>query len=342
MLKVFNPQGTDVKSERKFIGGNSTGIINLNNVKYQWAIKLWRQMRENFWVAEKFDLSMDKIDYNNLTAEEKRGFDGILGYLVFLDSVQVQNIPHIVKNCTAPEISICFSEQLSQETLHGQSYSYMIEAIIPKEKRDAIYDYWRDDKILLDRCKLIGSYYQNYIDNPTEENYIISLIADYVLEGVYFYCGFNFFYNLASRSLMCGSADIFKMIHRDELSHVRLYQKLLQDILSTFKGKEIGYSNLYRIMEEAVKQEIIWSEHIIGDKILGITPQAIENYIYYLGNLRLKAVGAEEIFPKTNNPFKHLEKIADTGKDAHVKANFFDSGVTSYQMASAVEGFDEL
>jgi ribonucleoside-diphosphate reductase beta chain len=214
MFTVFNPTGTDNKAERKSFGGNSTGIINLNNVKYQWAIDLWRQMRENFWVAEKFDLSLDNIDYNNLTPEEQRAFDGILAYLVFLDSVQVQNLPHLARNCTAPEVSLCFSEQLSQESLHAQSYQYMIESIIPEEKKESIYSYWKDDAILLNRCKLIGSYYQKYIDNPTHENFLIALIADYVLEGLYFYVGFAYFYNLSARSLMCGSADIFRMINR--------------------------------------------------------------------------------------------------------------------------------
>ena len=340
MLTVFNPTGTDDKAKREVFHGNSTGIINLNNVRYKWAIELWRQMRENFWVAEKFDLSLDRTDYNNLTSEEQRAFDGILAYLVFLDSVQVQNIPHLVRECTAPEISICFSEQLSQETLHAQSYSYMIESIIPEQKKEKIYSYWKDDKILLDRCKLIGSYYQKYIDHPTYENFLVALIADYILEGLYFYTGFIFFYNLASRSLMCGSADIFKLINRDELSHVRLYQKLLQEQLVTPFGEKVGYLHLKRIMTEAVAQEIQWSEYIIGDKILGITPSAIADYVYYLANLRLRAVNCEELFPKTNNPFKHLEKIADVTKDANVKANFFDSGVTQYQMATTVEGWD--
>lgn len=90
MLKVFNPTGTDEKSYRQMFYGNSTGIINLNNVRYQWAIELWRQMRENFWIAEKIDLTGDIVDYNNLTPSEVRAFDGILSYLVFLDSVQVQ------------------------------------------------------------------------------------------------------------------------------------------------------------------------------------------------------------------------------------------------------------
>lgn len=339
MFKVFNPQGTDKKDQRQIFGGNSTGIINLNNVKYEWAIQLWRQMRENFWIAEKIDLSMDVVTYNQLTPEEKRAFDGILAYLVFLDSVQVSNIPHIVRPCTAPEVSMCFSEQLSQETLHSQSYQYIIESIIPPEKRDDIYEYWREDKVLLERCKLIGDYYQDYIDNPTEETYIITLIADYILEGIFFYTGFAFFYNLASRSLMCGSADIFKMINRDELSHVRLYKKLIQEKMNGGMGKLVEFY-IKDMVQEAVTQEIKWSEHIIGDNILGMPLPAVSEYIKYLANTRLKAVGIEPLYDNPKNPFKHLEKIADTSKDAHVKTNFFDATVTSYQMSSTLEEWD--
>lgn len=342
MLKVFNPNGTDDKSQRKVFYGNSTGIINLNNVRYNWAIDLYDQMRQNFWIPEKIDISMDVTNYNELTSSERRAYDGILSYLVFLDSVQVQNIPHLIRPCSSPEISLCFSEQLSQEAMHGKSYQYMIETIIPPEKRESIYSYWRDDEVLFERCQYIGSYYQKYIDTPTRENHLIALIADYILEGLYFYTGFIFFYNLASRSLMSGSADIFKMINRDELSHVRLYQKLVKNQLD-FGGdllRTVGESYATKLMSIAVEQEIKWSQHIIGDDILGMPPHAIEEYIKYLANIRLRAIGLSELYEGVKNPFKHLEKIADTGKEATTKTNFFDSTVTSYQMATTVDGWD--
>jgi ribonucleoside-diphosphate reductase beta chain len=39
------------------------------------------------------------------------------------------------------------------------------------------------------RCEFIAKLYQKYIDNPSQENYFISLLADYLLEGLYFYNG---------------------------------------------------------------------------------------------------------------------------------------------------------
>ena len=39
---------------------------------------------------------------------------------------------------------------------------------------------------------------------------------------------------------------------------------------------------------------------------------------------------------------KHLEKIADTGGEGVLKANFFESTVTSYNQSSAVEGWEDI
>ncbi|MDB9496422.1 ribonucleotide-diphosphate reductase subunit beta [Spirulina major CS-329] len=66
-------------------------------------------------------MTQDVTDYQNLTREERRAFDGILSYLTFLDSVQTCNIPHIKASITAPEISLCMAEQISQEGMHNQS-----------------------------------------------------------------------------------------------------------------------------------------------------------------------------------------------------------------------------
>lgn len=338
--RLFNPNGNDLPSSRQLVGGNITNLIQLNDVRYDWAIALWRQMRQNFWVSEKLDITQDVNDYKNLTNEERRAFDGFLSYLTFLDSIQTTNLPHIKLPITAPEISLCMCEQISQEALHNQSYQYIIETIIPPDRRSGVYDFWRSDKILKERCQYISGLYQSYADNPTDENYFIALIADYLLEGIYFYQGFILFYSLASRMLMAGSADVFKMINRDELSHVRLYQKIIplaMDLLPHSKDQ------ILEITSNAVDQEILWSNHIIGNEILGITEHSIEQYTKYLANIRLRAIGLEPLYPGFDkSPYSHLERFADTKAEANTKGNFFESSVTSYVMSSGVNGWDDL
>ena len=340
--KIFNPNGNDDINHRSIWYGETTNLMQLNDVRYSWAVGLWKQMRENFWTSEKFDVTQDINDYQNLTPDEQKGYDGILSYLIFLDSIQTVNIPHLKSVVTAPEIALCMAEQTSQEALHSQSYQYLLESIIPKEKINYIYDFWKTDKLLFERCEFIASMYQKYIDQKTEESYFETLIANFILEGLYFYSGFCFFYNLSSRMLMSGSADIFRMINRDELSHVRLYQKIIPEAMQTFPYSK---DRIYEMFDKAVKYEVLWVNHIVGNNILGITESSTEQYIKYLANIRLKSIGLEPLYNDPicfKNCYSHLEKIADTGKEASVKANFFDSGVTSYVMSSGVEGWEEV
>lgn len=213
-MKIFNPTGDDRLENRQMWGGNPTGLINLNSVRYPWAVKLYAQMREQFWIPQKYDLTTDVTDYGNLTEDERRGFDGILSYLTFLDSIQTANLPYLRAEITAPEVALCLSEQASQEAMHNQSYQYIIETLIPSDRRDEIYEYWREDKVLLERCEAIARYYQQFQDSRSPEDYFYALVANYLLEGLYFYNGFVFFYSLASRQLMPGTADIVKVINR--------------------------------------------------------------------------------------------------------------------------------
>ena len=234
------------------------------------------------------------------------------------------------------------AEQISQEAMHNQSYQYLIETIIPSDRRSQVYDFWRTDRVLKDRCEFIASSYQRYIDNPTQSNYFSSLVANYILEGLYFYNGFQYFYNLASRQLMPGSADIFRMINRDELSHVRLYQKLIVEAMNIFSYNKQEIEDLFYC---AVEQEIKWTNHIIGNQILGITEDSTDQYTKYLANIRLKAIGLNPIFTEDTykkSPYSHLEKFADTQGKGHTKSNFFEATVTSYVMSSGLTGWEDL
>jgi ribonucleoside-diphosphate reductase beta chain len=249
---IFNPNGNDDVAHRTIWFGETTNLMQLNDVRYSWAVGLYKQMRENFWVAERLDITQDVTDYANLTLNERNVYDGILSYLTFLDSIQTCNIPHLKSCVTAPEISLCMAEQNSQEALHSQSYSYMIETIIPSDRRTSVYEFWRTDEVLRDRCEFIAGIYQNFMDNSTPENYFVALLADYMLEGIYFYNGFIAYYNFASRQLMPGSADIFKMINRDELSHVRLFQKLIPEAMQLFPH---SVDQIYEMFGTAVEHE---------------------------------------------------------------------------------------
>ncbi len=339
--RLFNPEGNDRVQDRKIIAGNTTNLFNLNNVKYSWAKNMYRVMMANFWIPEKVDLTSDVGDYKQLTKDEKRAFDGIISFLIFLDSIQTNNVPNIADYVTAPEISTLLAIQTYQEAIHSQSYAYILETVIPSEKREKIYDFWRDDKILLKRNEYIANIFQNFIDEPNDDTFARVVIANYILEGLYFYNGFNFFYNLASRNLLLGVADEVRYINRDELTHVVIFKNML-NALKEEKPGLITQELVHSMFKEAVEQEIGWAQHILGDNILGISKNSTEKYTKFLANLRVKMIGFDEIYEGyDDNPYSHLEKLSDSDNDS-IKSNFFESTVTNYSQSSAVDGWDEL
>jgi len=340
--KIFDPQGDDAVSSRSIIGGNTTNLFNLNNVKYKWANRLYRIMMENFWIPEKIPLADDHRNYQELTLSEMRAYDGVLSFLVFLDSIQTNNLPNINSYITAPEVNLILAIQTYQEAVHSQSYAYIIDSVIPVDKRGKIYDQWRKDKILFERNKYIAQIYQDFVDNETDANFAKVLIANFLLEGIYFYNGFNLFYNLASRSLMMGTADEIKYINRDELTHCAIFSNMIIEIRKE-RPNFFDIDEIYSMVMTAVEQEIEWTNHIIGNDVLGINETSTEMYTKYMANRRLKQIGLKPLYKGFDvNPYKHLAKIADTSGEGDVKGNFFEANISAYNQSSAIEGWDDF
>lgn len=182
--QIFNPTGNDNTQERTIIKGNTTGLFNLNNTKYGRAKLMYTVMIGNFWVPEKISgLNEDSIQYKQeLTEGEKRAYDGILSFLIFLDSIQTSNLPNFSEYITAPEVQLLLAIQTYQEAIHSQSYATILESVVDADKRDDIYYFRRENPILLERNTYIGKIYQNFIENPNDETFFKGLIGNFLLE----------------------------------------------------------------------------------------------------------------------------------------------------------------
>jgi len=342
MVKIFDPLADDRPSNRKIFYGETSNLMHLSEIKYGWATSIYKKMREDFWIPEKVNLSEDTVSYGLLTEQERTAYDGILSYLTFLDSVQFANIPIIKLAVTAPEVGLAMGEQISQEGLHSSSYQYLIESVIPTNRWGYIYNLHKEDKILGDRCAYIGNIYQKYAVDPTPENLFVSLIANFLLESIYFYNGFQFYYLLASRQLMSGTSDMIRYINRDELGHVRLYAKIINEVMMT-KSLPFDRDQIYGMFDYAVQHEIEWTNHIMNNNVLGITSISTDIYTKQLANGRLKEIGLDPLYPEERyktNPYQHLSAIADSSKEANIKPNFFESTVTNYNTFNVVKNWD--
>ena len=184
---LFNEFGDTEVSKKRMINGNTTNLNDFNNMKYGWVSDWYRQAMNNFWIPEEINLSQDLKDYFKLNEAERSAYDKILSFLIFLDSIQTANLSNISNYVTASEVNLCLTIQAFQEAVHSQSYSYMLDTICSPEKRNEILYQWKDDKILLERNKFIGELYNNFLREPNKYNLVKTIMANYILEGIYFY-----------------------------------------------------------------------------------------------------------------------------------------------------------
>ena len=329
---IYNPQGDDSLENRSIWNGTTTNLKVLNQVRYKWAFDLFTTMYNNTWFPQKVDLSKDITTINRLTKQELFAYKHIISYLTFLDSIQSTNLPKLAEPLTAPEVESAFKKQTEQELLHNWSYQVLLETLFDAKNRGEIYGLWRDKSIMKERCGIISELYQRYDDSKSEEDYFIALYADYLLEGLFFISGFYFFYNLNDRGLMTGTADMIKYIHRDEKVHIVVMLNTLLEAKKTFPYSE---ERLYEITDQAVQQELRLCNYLFDNNITGISDRTSQMFLQYLADIRLQQFGLQPLYQQKENPYKYLE-----GKN--LMANYFESTVTSYKMASAIKGWDQL
>lgn len=336
--KIYDPNSTESVNDRKIFGGNPTSIFELNKIKYQWAYNLWKVMLANSWFPEEVNMTPDKRDYaENLTPEEKIGYDRALAQLIFMDSLQTNNlIDNVNPYITSPEINLILVRQAFEEALHSQSYAVMVESI--SANTEEIYDMWRSDMKLREKNDYIANVYIELAENPTERQLLKAAFANQILEGIYFYSGFAFFYTLAKSGKMLGSAQMIRFIQRDEVTHLLLFQNMINSLrkeMSHLFTKDLE-EEVIEMFKEAVRVETNWGQYITQGQILGLTDNIIAQYIQYLADDRLRRVGFSPIY-NVEHPIKWVDAFSSFNDQ---RTNFFEGNVTNYAKGSI--NFDDF
>ncbi len=335
---IYNPGSVETVQQRRTISGNPTGLIELTKVKYQWAIRLWDLMLANTWFPKEVDMTQDAKDYKNLSEHEKRMYDLVLSQLIFMDSIQTNNLSdNINPFITAPEINVLLVRQAFEEALHSSSYAVMVESI--SENTSEIYDKWRSDGELAHKNAYIYDVYRKLEQNPTDDyQKVLAMFANQILEGLYFYSGFACMYILARSGKMMGSAQMIRFIQRDEISHLLVFQNLINttrnerpDLFTKELEEEVRH-----MFDDAAKIEAGWGKYVTDGQILGFNDEIIDQYIQYLVDSRLKAVKMKPMY-NVEHPIKWVDKFSSFNDQ---KANFFEATVSNYSKGTL--SFDDF
>lgn len=131
-----------------------------------------------------------------------------------------------------------------------------------------------------------------------------------VLEAIRFYVSFACSFAFAERELMEGNAKIIKLIARDEALHLTGTQHMLNLMRSGVDDSEMAeiaaelQDECFQLFKKAAEQEKEWAAYLFKDgSMIGLNKEILSQYVEYITNLRMQAVGLPAGFEGANqNP----------------------------------------
>ncbi|WP_018662649.1 ribonucleotide-diphosphate reductase subunit beta [Heyndrickxia acidiproducens] len=323
-------------------GGKSSGILNWNDLAYPHWYKTYKRLLGNYWQSDEVNMSSDVKAFPLLSEKERETYLKIISLLATLDSSQTRTILLASLYATDPSVQSIMAVIAQQEAVHNESYSYILSSVVSLDRQNQAFEIGRKDPILLKRNQKLMIQYNQFAEQPNIENILKTLVYSTLLEGLFFYSGFAFFYNLARQNKMVGTSTMISYINRDELEHGRFISELIRAVLAENPEYNTpAFTNwVYAHFKESVDLEIEWSKYVLHD-VEGIDLEEMAGFIQYRANKMLRMIGLSELYPQhVKNPMKWIRAYADNFDGT--KTDFFEQKSRSYTKVSDLNGFDEL
>jgi ribonucleoside-diphosphate reductase beta chain len=329
--KTFNQNKFDTFKQPMFLGEN-VNVSRYDTQKYAIFESLIEKQLSFFWRPEEVDLTQDRLDFAELPEHEQHIFISNLKYQTLLDSVQGRS-PNValLPLVSLPEIETWIETWAFSETIHSRSYTHIIRNIFPEPGE--IFDDILENEHITKRAQSVTEHYDALIEMTTlfhahgfgthtinGEEVVVSqrelkkllfltVVAVNVLEAIRFYVSFACSFAFAERATMEGNAKIIRLIARDEALHLTGTQHMLQIMMKGEDDPEMAEiaaecgSDVVRIFMDAAKEEKEWAEYLFKDgSMIGMNKEILGQYVDYITDQRLQAVGFLPVFGQKSNP----------------------------------------
>ena len=320
MKTVLNKHNVDSLKQPLFLG-KDLAIQRYDRLKYPKLYELYDQQLNFFWRPQEVNLTKDASDYKKLTDEERFVFDSNLKFQTMGDSMLSRSIHQMMHHVSNPELEICMNVWSFFETIHSNSYTYILQNVYPDATK--FFDSILEDKEIVKRAEFLTSRYDALMSSSkdTKEQILDAIVATQIMEGVTFYVSFACSFYFGYRGKMEGNAKIINLISRDENLHVAITQNILkylrdnpdEGFQSTFKKSE---DRIYEFYRAAVEAEKSWADYLFSKgSLVGLTPESLKQYVEWLANSRLTSLGLKKLYETKTNPLAGwLDSFYDSKK----------------------------
>lgn len=307
--------------------------INWNKIEDDKDLEVWNRLTSNFWLPEKVPLSNDVQSWNTLTPSEKELTIRVFTGLTLLDTIQSSvGAITLMDDVVTPHEEAVFTNIAFMESVHARSYSSVFSTLCSTSEIDDAFRWSSENAFLQAKADKILSEYR-VAENPLKKK-----IASVFLESFLFYSGFYLPMYWSSRAKLTNTADLIRLIIRDEAIHgyyigykfQRAYEKLStseQAAIKTFA---------YDLLLELYEIETQYTESLYDG--MGLT-EDVKNFLHYNANKALQNLGFEALFPADAcNVNPAIMAALSTDSENH---DFFSGSGSSYVIGKTVPTKDD-
>ena len=354
------------KDTRLFLGEDSSrrNIQTYHDPKYPWILEFAEELRAiGNWSKNEIDLSKEKKDFDSLSEAGRHIFEKGLKFGIALDSCAGRGPLRLFSEgglSNNPEWELYLTNHQNNELLHSESYTEMVRAIF-NDVDDFIESIITDDFVLARADSILKELnevtdilnrrdsnltawdagWQNTVFHKSADSgeyindklvkkciYKAAVILN-MFEGIRFFATFvtGWSFSEQPEKLMSGSSNIFKLIARDEMIHLDVFQKVIKLIRTS---EEEGFlevvaemeDEIYELFRKAHREEMEWIEHLFskGSPLIGMNETILKEYMDYIFAVRITNIGMDPSIIGLKigtNPLPWVDNYLDS---SHIKS----------------------
>lgn len=307
--------------------------INWNRIEDDKDLEVWDRLVGNFWVPEKVPVSNDIQSWATLTPQEQELTTRVFTGLTLLDTIQgTVGAVSLIPDALTPHEEAVLTNIAFMESVHAKSYSTIFSTLISTPEIDEAFRWSEENPHLQRKAEIILEYYRG--DDPLKRK-----VASTLLESFLFYSGFYLPMYWSSRAKLTNTADLIRLIIRDEAVHGYYigykYQKGLEAVTSERREELKAYT--FDLLYELYDNEVAYTESLYDG--VGLT-EDVKKFLRYNANKALLNLGYEALFPKDETDVNPaiLSALSPNADENH---DFFSGSGSSYVIGKAVNTEDE-
>ena len=187
--------------------------INWNTVPDPKDAEVWDRLTGNFWLPEKIPVSNDLPKWGVMSEDEQWATMRVFAGLTALDTLQgAVGAISLMPDATTPHEEAVLCNIAFMEAVHAKSYSNIFMTLSSTPEINRAFRWAEESETLRYKSTRVREFYEG--NNP-----LMRKAASTLLESFLFYSGFYLPLRFASRGYLTNTADIIRLIIRDEAVH---------------------------------------------------------------------------------------------------------------------------